>query len=202
MEGLKSVSVKSKGKSEYILQTALPQMSTPLIVPETVTFEQAIALTQALISQAETGFTQPEIAAVIADLVKTENGARGFFVTYLTSDTSLADHPSDEVVQALQTSPEVVAELSVKNLAMSAAQALYHRRNQNEEMALSSDRVRQRTAHLIKLVNLPAVDQRMQQLLETVTTGEGSYKAFLERWGYDTEQRQVMRQALQQVMSN
>jgi hypothetical protein len=176
--------------------------SFPLKVPEAVTFEQAIALTQSLLSQAEAGeLSQPEIATVIAELVKTENGARGFFVTSLTSETSVVDNPSTHVVQALQTSPEVVAELLVKNLAMSAAQAVFHRRNQNQEMAQGSEQVRQRTVHLIELLELPAVSDRLQQLLETAATAEGRYKAFLERWNYDNEQRQVICQVVQQVIS-
>ena len=171
-------------------------------VPETVTFEQAIALSQSLLSQAEAGeISELEIAAVIAELVKSENGARGFFVTYLTSEVSIADNPSTLVVQALQSNPEVVAELLVKNLAMSAAQAMFHRRNQKQEMAQGSERVHKRTARLIKLMELPCVYDRTQKLLETAATGEGSYKAFLERWGYDAEQRQAICQALQQVIS-
>jgi len=170
-------------------------------VPETVTFQQAIALTQSLLSQIEADeISEPEMAAAIALLVKTENGARGFFVTYLTSDASIADNPSTSVIHALQSSPEVVAELLVKNLAMSASQAVFHRANHNEDMAEDSERVRQRTAHLIQLINLPAVYVRAQKLMESAATGEGSYKAFLERWNYDAEQRQVMYQALQQVI--
>ncbi len=172
-------------------------------IPETVTFQQAIALAQSLLSQAETSeISHSEMADAIAQLVKTENGARGFFVTYLTSDVSIADNPSTSIIQALQSSPEVVAELLVKNLAMSASQALYHRRNHKEDMAADSERVRQRTANLIQLLDLSAVYDRAQQLLESAITGEGNYKAFLERWNYDAEQRQVMAQALQQVMSS
>jgi len=175
--------------------------NSPLNVPE-VTFEQAIALTQSLLSQVEVGeLSEPEIAATITELVKTENGARGFFVTYLTSDSSIADNPSTPVVQALQSNPDVVAELLVKNVAMSAAQAVFHRRNHKEDMAEASEQVRQRTARLIQLVEMPAVYDRSQKLLESATTGEGSYKAFLERWGYDAEQRQVICEALQQVIS-
>lgn len=173
-----------------------------LKVPETVTFEQAITLTQSLLSQVEAGERkEPEMAATIAQLVKTENGARGFFVTYLTSDLSIADNPSTTVVQALQSNPDVVAELLVKNVAMSAAQAVFHRRNHKEDMAEASEQVRQRTARLIQLVDLPSVYDRLQKLWESATTGEGNYKAFLERWGYDAEQRQVICQALQQLRS-
>ncbi len=167
-------------------------------VPETVTFQEVIALTQSLLSRIEAGELSPaEIEAAITELVKSENGARGFFVTYLTSEGTLADNPSLEIVRALQASPEIVAELLVKNLAMSAAMAVTHRRNGLEEMAQGSERVRSRTAHLIQLVQLPAVGELSQKLLESATTGEGRYKDFLERWGYDDEQRQVISQALE-----
>ena len=170
-------------------------------VPSDITFEQAIALTQSLLSRMATTNLQPsEIEAAIAELVKTENGARGFFVTYLTSELTLADNPSPEVVQALQSSPEIVAELLVKNLAMSAAMTLAHRRRQDEKMAQESERVRSRTAHLIQLVELPSLGELSQRLWESAATGEGSYKAFLQRWGYDAEQRQVICQAVAQVL--
>lgn len=176
-------------------------MSILLQVPESVTFEQAIALTQSLLSLAQSGSLQEsEIAALIAELVKTENGARGFFVNYLTSD-SLPDINSTSVVQALRTNPEVVGELLIKNLAMSTAQAIYHHRNQKEDMAEASEQVRQRTARLIEGVELPSCYDRAQKLLHSAKTGEGDYKAFLERWGYDTEQRQAICQALQAVIS-
>lgn len=176
-------------------------LSFPLKVSETVTFEQAIGLTQTLLACSDAGeLSESELTISISNLVKTANGARGFFVTYLTSDSPLADRPVPSVLQALQSNSDEVAELLVKNLAMSAAQALHHRRLQNQAMAQGSERVSQRTAHLIALLQLPAVSDRAQQLLESATTDKGNYKAFLERWGYDDEQRQVISQALRQVL--
>ncbi|MBV9385686.1 MAG: hypothetical protein JOZ78_04575 [Chroococcidiopsidaceae cyanobacterium CP_BM_ER_R8_30] len=170
-------------------------------VPSNITFDQAIALTQSLLSQIAAAELQPdEIESAIAQLVKSENGARGFFVTYLTSEQELADDPAPEVVRALQSSPEIVAELLVKNLAMSAAMAVTHRRHLDEAMAQNSERVRSRTTHLIQLVQLPAVNELSQQMWESAATGEGNYKAFLQRWGYDAEQRLIIGQTLTQVL--
>jgi hypothetical protein len=170
-------------------------------IPESVTFEEAIALTQSLMSQMTAGeLSAPEISQPIAQLVKSENGARGFFVTYLTSDGTLADHPSPEVIQALQSSPDIVTELLVKNLAMSSAQAVTHRRKGNEEMAQGSDRVRSRTISLLEKLKLPQLRERSVALYESATTGEGIYQTFLQRWGYDAQQRQVICEALDQVM--
>jgi len=170
-------------------------------VPSDVTFEKAIALSGSLLKKMEAGELSPsEIGTIVSDLAKTQNGARGFFVTYLTSDQTLADNPSQEVVEALRSHSDTVAELLAKNVAMSAAMAKCHRRNGNEEMAESSERVRDRTSHLIKLIDRPAVYTCCREILASAITGEGSYKAFLERWGYDLEQRQLISQALQQVM--
>jgi hypothetical protein len=168
---------------------------------ESVTFEEAIALTQSLMSQMEAGeLSVQESAEAIAQLVKTENGARGFFVTYLTSEGTLADNPSPEVIQALQSSPDTVAELLVKNLAMSAAMAVAHRRNTNEAMAQGSDRVRSRTTRFIEQVKLPQVNELALALRESAVTGTGTYKTFLQKWGYDAEQRQIICQALDRVL--
>ena len=104
-------------------------MSIPsdLLASESITFEGAIALTQSLLSEIEDDrLSQTEIEQAVASLVKTQNGARGFFVTYLTDDRPMADQPSPGVLDALREDPEIVAELLVKNLAMSAAMVVHH----------------------------------------------------------------------------
>jgi hypothetical protein len=166
-----------------------------------ITFEEAIAATESLLEQVEANQLSPEqIGEAIAALVQSENGARGFFVTYLVSSSSLARHPSEELVQALRSSPDIVAELLAKNVAMSAAMALTHRRNDDEPMAQSSEQVRDRSAALIKLVDLDAVYDRCRKLLESAVTGAGRYQAFLDRWGYDAEQRQLICEALESAI--
>jgi hypothetical protein len=172
-----------------------------LAVPDPVTFEQALAITQRLLAEMESeSLSVAQIQATIADLVSSKNGARGFFVTYLTDDRSLVDSPADSVVQALQSAPEIVAELLVKNLAMSTAMAIAHRRNQNEKMAQGSDRVQHRTAMLIRRVKLPEIGQKAQDFYHSATTGTGEYQAFLDRWGYDDEQRRMIGAVLQSIL--
>jgi hypothetical protein len=170
-------------------------------IPEDITFEDAIAQTQSLIWQLSSGELSPvDAASAIAQLVQTQNGARGFFVTYLTAEDRLADTPAPEIIQALESAPDTVAELLVKNLAMSTGMAMTHRRNQNEEMAQGSDRVRRRTMHLIERVNLPQVQDKLVALRESAITGQGNYKTFLERWQYDAQQREMIRQTLDRVI--
>jgi hypothetical protein len=156
---------------------------------EALTFEQAIALTQELLAQMP-DIPEPELQATITHLVSTQNGARGFFVTYLTDDRPFADQPSAAVVQALQTSPEIVSELLVKNLAMSASMAIAHRRNGKEEMAQGSERVQRRSENLVQQLQMPEVMEKAAQCQASAASGTGEYQEFLDRWGYDAEQRQ------------
>jgi hypothetical protein len=175
-------------------------MTNPLTLPPDLSFEQAIALTQDLMAQMAAGTLSAEAEEqAIAALVSSENGARGFFVTYLTSDSALADAPSEAVVKALQSSPGTVAELLVKNVAMSSAMAIAHRRNQAEDMAQGSERVSRRTLDLIHRVGLPLVSEKAQQLRNSAKTGDGPYAEFLNRWRYDDEQRAVIQAALEGI---
>ncbi len=166
-------------------------------VPEAVSFTEAIALTQTLLDSLNRGdVTAPMLEATVRALVRSENGARGFFVTYLSDDRPLADAPEPAVLAALHTSPAIVAPLLVKNLAMSTAMGMTHRRNHNSLLAMGSDRVRSRTLQLIQQLELPQLQLEARQLLRAIETGAGGYQTFLERWGYDLEQRAAIQQAL------
>ena len=171
-------------------------------IPEAISFEEAIALTQSFLAEMQQGsLSDSQIEQTIAALAASENGARGFFVTYLTDERSFADQPSDPIVQGLRSSPELVSELLVKNLAMSTAMILAHTRNQNLEMAQGSERVQRRTVQLIQLVKLAIVQTKLQTLSETITMNAGHYQRFLERWGYDIEQRDAIQQILKRVIT-
>jgi hypothetical protein len=82
---------------------------------------------------------------------------------------------------------------------MSSATALAHRRNQDETMAQGSEQVRDRTLSLIKAVKLPIVNEKLQEMEKSLTTGQGEYQDFLERWGYDSEQKKVMKSVILEV---
>ncbi len=180
-------------------------MSSPPLtieVPDAIDFEGAIALTQQLMEVMAAGqMAEAEIARAIAALVATLNGARGFFVAYLTDDRPLADTPTPAVIEALRHAPDPVADLLVKNLAMSAAMTITHQRNQNPDMVASSHRVQQRSAQLIQQLNLPSLHRKLQDLFTSLSDDAGAYATFLQRWGYDAEQRAVIRTAVEAVLA-
>ena len=172
-----------------------------LTVPDNVSFEQAIAITQEFLSLLDAeGLSEPEIETTVSELVGSKNGARGFLVTYLTDDRTLADNPSPGIIGALKSSPEIVSEFMVKNVTMSTAMAITHQRNQNPEMARSSQRVTSRCNRLIEQIQLSEVTATAKLMHESAKTGAGTYEPFLQRWSYDTEQREAIQTALAPII--
>ncbi len=156
-----------------------------------ITFEEAIALTQKFINEIPQ-LSESEKEAIVSSLVLTENGARGFFVTYLTNDNPVVDEKSSGIVAGLKNSPEIVSELLVKNVAMSTAMKITHQRNNHLEMAEKSTRVTERTLTLISQLSLHQIKEKIELLVNTIYEEKGVYQEFLNRWGYDDEQKQAI----------
>ncbi len=166
---------------------------TTFSISDSISFETAIEITQSLLSEIESNrIIESELERIITALVHSENGARGFFVCYLTDEREIFDQPSSTVIAALKTSPIVVGELLVKNLAMSTAMILTHTQNQNRDQAEGSARVQRRTMQIIKQIELPEVQSRLKALKKTIEMGTGEYQAFLDRWKYNEQQRQAI----------
>ncbi len=162
-------------------------------IDSNITFEQAISKTESFLDLLSSGsLTEEEITNIVTLLVMSENGARGFFVAYLTTHKELADHPCSGVINALKSSPEIVGELLVKNLAMSTATAITHRRNNDQDLAEGSDQVQRRTLILIKQVASPEITKKLSILAETLKNNQGEYQSFVTRWGYDDQQKEAI----------
>ena len=69
----------------------------------------------------------------IGELIKTVEGARGFFVVSLSIVCSLMDRFPDALIFQLRNSGESVVDLTVKNLAMSSAMIVTHRKNKDPQ---------------------------------------------------------------------
>ena len=178
-------------------------MSSSLVpIPAQIKFDEAIRLTQTFLAQLKKNeLTSNQIQDFVTQLVETSNGARGFFVTYLTAQDPICDAPRSEIIAGLGAHLEITADLLVKNLAMSTAQQLYHQRRSDSEMAASSATVATRTSKIIHQLNLPQIQDMCQELVNTITTGSGSYSEFLTRWGYDDEQKNSISQAVTQLLA-
>lgn len=169
---------------------------------KSLSFSQAIALTQSLMEQIEAGrLDETEIKRQVVSILKDKNGGRGFFVSYLTSDMTLADNPSQGTLDGLKFSIELVSELLVKNLAMSSAMIVTHNRNHDSDNAEGSLQVNRRTKNLFKQLNCPENKEQLLQLQRAIQTGNGEYQNFLQRWNYDAEQKKAIEEAIADVLA-
>ena len=161
-------------------------MSSQSLEIMSISFEESIEQATALLNRSD--LSPQAMAEQVAQLIATENGARGFFVTFLTGDWELADRPTPDLIEALTHFPH--RDLLVKNLAMSTAMAITHRRNKQLDLAQGSDRVKQRSLNLIQQIDSPELQAILVSMLE------GNYESFLTKWNYDEEQRQAITEQL------
>ena len=87
---------------------------------------------------------------------------------------------------------EGVVDLSVRNLAMSSAMAVQHRRSGDSTQQAGSERVTARCTELLRQLEPTMVKERLEQLLAAALDNRGDDVAFLEKWGYDAEQKQAI----------
>ena len=159
-----------------------------------ISFPKAIADTNSLITKiADKQLTETEIESEVAFFVNTIEGARGFFVAYLTSQQSVTDNPSIGVIKGLQSSPEIVSNLLVKNLAMCTAVGLFHQKNGNISAASGSEQTQGRTIDLIQKLDSELVRQKLQQLTATIDNKSDVYQEFLDGQKYDDEQKEEIK---------
>ncbi len=133
----------------------------------------------------------------VGELIKTVEGARGFFAVSLSIDCPLMDRYPDALIFQLRNSGEIVVDLTVKNLAMSSAMIITHRAN-NDELENQSKRIKNRCIELLKLLDSSQVKKRLDILLDA-TKGNGEDLKFLNKWSYNEEQINAISESVYQV---
>lgn len=162
-------------------------------------FPQAMELTASWLAAWEAGELSDEVLAErVGGLVSSRDGARGFFVVALAGEFPLMDRLPEPLVACLRLAGEGVVDLTARNLAMSTAMALHHRRIGDIAQQTASERVQERSTELLRQLESAPVKQRLEALL-AATGGEGDDVAFLERCGYDEEQRAAIAAAIEAV---
>ena len=162
------------------------------------TFKQAMEATMIWCKSWEKDEISDEVISDrIGELIKTEEGARGFFVISLSLDCPLMDRFPDALIFQLRNAGEIVVDLTVKNLAMSSAMIITHRMNKDPQ-GIQSERIKIRCIELLKLLDSTQVKKRLDVLLEA-TKGNGADLEFLNRWGYNNEQIKAISESIYEV---
>ncbi len=187
--------------------TETPESGTPENgTPPTPSFPQAMEIAAQWIGLWDAGELSDEVLADrVGELVASRDGARGFFVVGLTGEAPLLDRLPEPLVVALRQAGPGVVDLTARNLAMSTAMVLHHRRSGDREHQAGSERVQLRSTELLRHLEPAAVKQRLEPLLAAAAEDGGTEgavaedRAFLDRWGYDAEQRQAIAAAIEAV---
>ena len=162
------------------------------------TFKEAMEATMIWCKSWENDEISDEVISDrIGELIKTVEGARGFFVVSLSIDCPLMDRFPDALIFQLRSSGDIVIDLTVKNLAMSSAMVVAHHKN-NDSQEIQSERIKIRCIELLKLLDSNAVKKRLDVLLEA-TKGNGTDLKFLDRWGYNDEQITAISESIYKV---
>lgn len=163
-------------------------------------FPQAIEISGQWLALWEAGELSEEVLADrVAELVANRDGARGFFVVALAGESPLLDRLPEPLLLALRRAGAPLVDLTVRNLAMSTAMTVAHGRSGDAQQQAGSERVQARALELLRQLEPHAVRERLDTLLQAARQGLGEDVAFLERWGYDAEQRQAIAAALEAV---
>jgi hypothetical protein len=129
------------------------------------------------------------LADRVGQLIGSRDGARGFFVVSLTSDSPLMDRLPEPLVVEIRHAGAELVDLTARNLAMSTAMGLHHGRAGDAQQQGRSERIRERSSELLRQLQPQLVKQRLDVMLAAATTGSGPDQEFFERWGYDPEQK-------------
>ena len=133
-------------------------------------FTQAINISAQWCKEWEEELLSDEVLADrITELIKTKNGLRGFFAYALSDrDCSLLDKLPFSVVFKLQEVGISVVEIVVKNLIMSSAQIVVHKRDNNHVYKSNSENISERCKGILRLLETKLVTKTINQIINNL----------------------------------
>jgi len=151
-------------------------------------FIQAINISAQWCKEWEENLLSEEVLADrIAELIKTKNGLRGFFAYALSDkDCFLLDKLPFSLIYKLNEGGKTVVEIVVKNLIMSSAQIIIHRKENNDEYEITSENISERCKAILRLLETQLVTKTVNQILKDLDTMGNSLNNSTK---YDTEQK-------------
>ncbi len=137
------------------------------------------------------------LADRIAELIKTKNGLRGFFAYALSDkDCFLLDKLPFSLIFKLNEGGNAVVEIVVKNLIMSTAQIIIHRREKNHEYELISENISDRCKCILRLLETNLVTKTVNQVLKDLDNMGNSFDKSIK---YDLEQKELIKKQIHNI---
>ncbi len=160
-----------------------------------VSFTQAINISALWCKEwGEELLSEEVLADRIAELIKTKNGLRGFFAYALSDkDCFLLDKLPFSLIFKLNESGNAVVEIVVKNLIMSTAQIIIHRRENNHEYEITSENISDRCKGILRLLETNLVTKTINQVIKNLDTMGNSFDNSTK---YDSEQKEFIKKQI------
>ena len=159
------------------------------------TFTQAINISAKWCEEwGEDLLSEEVLADRIEELIKTKNGLRGFFAYALSNkDCLLLDKLPFSLIFKLNEGGDVVVEIVVKNLIMSTAQIIIHRRENNHEYEITSENISDRCKAILRLLETNSVTKNVNQVLKHLDNMRNSIDNSTK---YDDEQKEFIKKQI------
>ena len=158
-------------------------------------FTQAINISAKWCKEWDEELLSEEVLADrVAELIKTRNGLRGFFAYALSDkDCFLLDKLPFSLIYKLNEGGDAVTEIVVKNLIMSSAQIIIHRRENNDEYEMNSENISERCKAILRLLETKLVTKTINQILKELDTMGNSFDNSIK---YDSEQKEFIKKQI------
>ena len=171
-----------------------------------MTFEEALRKSEELLlffsssSSSSSSELDAELQKQLNELLSGLASSRAFFVTFLAGDNTLADDVPDFILESIKRS-SAHAELLSKNLVMSTAMRITHKRDGDELNAQGSERVARRTTQLIQRLHSSPLRSKLLEMKSSLQSRSGEFAEFIKRWNYDDEQCLAASKAIESALS-
>ena len=158
-------------------------------------FTQAINISAKWCSEwGEDLISEEVLADRIAELIKTKNGLRGFFAYTLSDkDCLLLDKLPFALIFKLNEGGDAVVEIVVKNLIMSSAQIVIHRRENNHQYEITSENISDRCKAILRLLETKLVAKTVNQIINNLDNMGNSFDNSIK---YDDEQKDFIKKQI------
>ena len=175
-------------------------MKKKTIISQDPSFMQSINIANDWCKDWEDDLLSDEVLADrIKELVKTKNGARGFFA-YVLSDSKchLLDKLPYSLIFTLRERGDHIVEITIKNLFMSSAQILNHQKDKNFQYADRSNNISDRCINLLKALDTKLVTQKINKMLSEIDVMGNSFDNEIK---YNSEQKDFIREKVNEIAS-
>lgn len=108
-------------------------------------------------------------------------------------DCFLLDKLPFSLIYKLNESGDAVTEIVVKNLIMSSAQIIIHRRNNKNEYEITSENISERCKAILRLLKTNSVTKSVNQVLKDLDNMGNSFDNSVK---YDSEQKEFIKKQI------